>query len=94
MGRKTTFVIAHRLSTVKRADQVLVMERGRIVQRGKHETLIRQDGPYQQIYEVQMRDQEEYSAARQQSEASNGTPPDGASNGGPARGDGVRKEQR
>ena len=94
MGRKTTFVIAHRLSTVKRADQVLVMERGRIVQRGKHETLIRQDGPYQQIYEVQMRDQEEYSVARQQSEASNATLHDGVSNEGPAAGNGVRKEQR
>ena len=60
MNRKTTFVIAHRLSTVKRADQVLVMEGGKIVQRGTHEELIRQDGSYQRIYEVQMRDQEEY----------------------------------
>ena len=94
MSRKTTFVIAHRLSTVKRADQVLVMEQGKIVQRGKHEELIQKDGPYQRIYEAQMRDQEEYSAARQQSEASNGTPPDGvSSNGDPAHGDGVRKEQ-
>ena len=94
MNRKTTFVIAHRLSTVKRADQVLVMEGGKIVQRGKHEELIRHDGPYQRIYEVQMRDQEEYLAARQQSEASNGTPSDEASNRVPARGDSMRKEQR
>ena len=92
MNRKTTFVIAHRLSTVKRADQVLVMERGKIVQRGTHEELIRQDGPYQRIYEVQMRDQEEYLAARQQSETTNGAPPDGAAHGNSARGDGVRKE--
>lgn len=95
MNRKTTFVIAHRLSTVKRADQVLVMEGGKIVQRGTHEELIRQDGSYQRIYEVQMRDQEEYQAARQQSEASNGTPHNGASSDGdPARGDGEGKEQR
>lgn len=95
MNRKTTFVIAHRLSTVKRADQVLVMEGGKIVQRGTHEELIRQDGSYQRIYEVQMRDQEEYQAARQQAEASNGTPQNGASSDGePARGDGVGKEQR
>ena len=92
MNRKTTFVIAHRLSTVKRADQVLVMERGKIVQRGTHEELIRQDGPYQRIYEVQMRDQEEYLAARQQSETTNGAPPDEAAHGNSARGDGVRKE--
>ena len=94
MARKTTFVIAHRLSTVKRADQVLVMERGRIVQRGRHDDLIHQEGPYERIYEVQMRDQEEYLAARRQSEEANAAPNRDASAESHARGDRVEREQR
>ncbi len=39
MKGRTTFVIAHRLSTVRRADQILVLEAGRIIERGTHETL-------------------------------------------------------
>lgn len=55
---RTTFVIAHRLSSVRNADMVLVMKEGRIVQRGVHEELIRVPGPYQEIYELQLRPQE------------------------------------
>jgi ATP-binding cassette subfamily B protein len=64
MRGRTTFVIAHRLSTVKRADVVLVLERGEIVERGTHEELIARQGPYRRIYDVQMKDQEEFIAAQ------------------------------
>jgi ABC-type multidrug transport system fused ATPase/permease subunit len=64
MRGRTTFVIAHRLSTVKRADEVLVLDKGEIVERGTHEALIAQQGLYRRIYDVQMRDQEEFIAAR------------------------------
>jgi ATP-binding cassette subfamily B protein len=64
MRGRTTFVIAHRLSTVKRADEVLVLEKGAIVERGTHEELIAREGLYRRIYDVQMRDQEEFIAAR------------------------------
>ena len=56
---RTTFIIAHRLSSVKNADAVLVMKDGGIVQQGVHDELIRVPGPYQDIYELQLRPQEE-----------------------------------
>jgi ABC-type multidrug transport system fused ATPase/permease subunit len=59
MKGRTTFVIAHRLSSVKRADEVLVIEGGRIANRGTHAELIAADGHYRRIYDVQMRDQDE-----------------------------------
>jgi ABC-type branched-subunit amino acid transport system ATPase component len=46
LAGRTSFVIAHRLSTVRHADQILVMERGRIVERGDHETLLERNGLY------------------------------------------------
>ena len=55
---RTTFVIAHRLSSVKNADVILVMKEGRIVQQGVHEELVDVPGPYQEIYELQLRPQE------------------------------------
>lgn len=58
MRNRTTFVIAQRLSTVKRADQILVLDAGRIVQRGKHDGLLEQGGLYKQIYDLQLKDQE------------------------------------
>jgi ATP-binding cassette subfamily B protein len=54
MRGRTTFVIAHRISTVKQADVVLVIEHGRITQRGRHEELMRQDGHYREIAAVQL----------------------------------------
>ena len=60
MEGRTTFVIAHRLSTVKRADLILVMEDGRIVERGKHTELLVNNGLYREIYDLQLRDQEQF----------------------------------
>jgi len=59
MKGRTTFVIAQRLRTVKMADQILVLENGRIVERGRHEQLLRRGGAYRQIYDLELRDQEE-----------------------------------
>jgi ATP-binding cassette, subfamily B, multidrug efflux pump len=60
MEGRTTFVIAQRLSTVRRADLILVLDQGRIVERGVHASLLAQDGLYRQIYELQLRDQERF----------------------------------
>jgi ABC-type multidrug transport system fused ATPase/permease subunit len=59
MQGRTSFVIAQRLSTVKKAHQILVLDHGRIVERGTHEELLARGGPYRHIYDLQLRDQEE-----------------------------------
>ena len=59
MKGRTTFVIAHRLSTVREADVILVLNDGEIVERGNHRELITRGGIYQNIYELQLRPQEE-----------------------------------
>lgn len=50
MKGRTSFVIAHRLSTVRNADCIMVMEQGRIIERGTHEQLLEQKGRYYQLY--------------------------------------------
>ena len=60
---RTTFVIAHRLSTVRRANLVLVMEGGEIVERGAHDDLLERDGFYRRIYDLQLRPQDYVPAA-------------------------------
>ena len=59
MKGRTTFVIAHRLSTVREADLILVLKDGEIVERGNHRELINRGGIYQDIYELQRRPQED-----------------------------------
>jgi ABC-type multidrug transport system fused ATPase/permease subunit len=56
MVGRTSFMIAHRLSTVRHADQIFVLEQGRIAERGSHEELIAAGGIYEQLYEAQTRE--------------------------------------
>jgi ATP-binding cassette subfamily B protein len=59
MEGRTTLIIAQRLSTVKKADLILVMDQGRIVEQGTHQQLLALNGLYRQIYDLQLRNQEE-----------------------------------
>ena len=59
MKGRTTFVIAQRLQTVKDADQIYVLDKGRIAERGTHAQLLREGKIYPEIYELQLRAQEE-----------------------------------
>lgn len=61
MENRTTFVIAHRLSTVQHADRILVMDEGKITEEGTHAELIEQNGLYSHLYELQFRDLDEKS---------------------------------
>jgi ABC-type multidrug transport system fused ATPase/permease subunit len=58
MKGRTTFIIAHRISSLKHADEILVLENGRIVERGLHEELLSNGGPYERIYHIQYKDQQ------------------------------------
>jgi ATP-binding cassette subfamily B protein len=59
---RTTIAIAHRLSTILAADQILVVDGGRIVERGTHSTLLEQDGLYAKLYREQFSSQPELAA--------------------------------
>lgn len=50
---RTTFVIAHRLSTIQHADQILVLSNGEIIEQGTHQTLLKQEGQYAEMYHMQ-----------------------------------------
>ncbi len=58
MQGRTTIVIAHRLTTIHRADKIVVLERGRVVDAGKHEELMARGGVYRDLYELQFSDEE------------------------------------
>ena len=58
MRGRTTFIIAQRLNSVQNADQILVIDDGRIIERGKHEELLTLDGNYAETYRLQLEDQE------------------------------------
>ena len=69
MVDRTVFIIAHRLSTVKAADLVIVLENGRITQAGNHRELMNQPGHYRHIAEVQLPFQEVEAAAKAEKRA-------------------------
>jgi ABC-type multidrug transport system fused ATPase/permease subunit len=58
MRERTVLVIAHRLATVRDADEIVVLDAGRIVQRGSHEELLRVGGLYRRLYALQFRGEE------------------------------------
>jgi ATP-binding cassette subfamily B protein len=66
MQNRTTFVVASRVRTIKSADQILVIEDGRIVERGTHTTLVGAGRSYTRLYDLQLREQEEFETRMQQ----------------------------
>jgi ATP-binding cassette, subfamily B, bacterial len=73
MEGRTSFMIAHRLSTVRHADQILVLDKGRIVERGTHEQLVAEDGAYHQLHLAQTKERKRRGR--------NGHPANGNGNG-------------
>lgn len=58
MRGRTTFIIAHRISSIKHADEILVLENGKIIERGKHHELIQRNGAYKRIFDIQYKDRD------------------------------------
>ena len=53
MKGRTSFIVAHRLSTIQNADVILVLKNGQVIEQGSHETLLAQNGFYRELYESQ-----------------------------------------
>ncbi len=60
MHGRTTFVVASRLRTIKNADQILILDKGSIIERGTHASLLALNGAYTRLYDLQLREQEEF----------------------------------
>ena len=86
LAGRTSIVIAHRLSTVRDADQILVVDAGRIVERGRHTELLMAGGLYAELYNTQFAEQATDDDDDQDSEAALGE------NGGPSLGNGPSSE--
>ncbi|MGL4336300.1 MAG: ABC transporter ATP-binding protein [Turicibacter sp.] len=69
----TTFIIAHRVSTVKDADQIIVLEKGQIIQQGTHDELINQEGQYKHFWQIQNEKEEELMKLMNKSDVCTGT---------------------
>ncbi len=78
MEGRTTFVIAHRLSTVRRADMILVMDKGQIVERGTHDELLGRGGLYKEIHDLQLIDHTEFAEEMEELEQEDTRPDEGA----------------
>ena len=76
MEGRTTFVIAHRLSTVRRADMILVMDKGQIVERGTHAELLKRGGLYKEIHDLQLIDHAKFAEEMEELQEQGETRPD------------------
>ncbi|QQY78792.1 ATP-binding cassette subfamily B protein [Keratinibaculum paraultunense] len=65
MSKKTTIIISHRISTVKNADQIIVLDEGEIIERGNHESLLEIDGLYKYLHEKQLLEEKVYGNAKE-----------------------------
>jgi ATP-binding cassette subfamily B protein len=63
MTGRTTFVIAQRVSTLRDANEIIVFDAGRVIERGTHDELVALGGTYARLYELQLKDQEEFVQA-------------------------------
>jgi len=78
MEGRTTFVIAHRLSTVRRADMILVMDKGQVVERGTHEELLRRGGLYKEIHDLQLVDHARFAEEMEEIQIEEPKPDEGS----------------